>query len=850
MSIIQNKEIYDPKQGNPFKELFKWLEMLDKQTQETVAKMESLEGQIKAIGKATDGKGAKKLVELTAELNQETQELNKQNVTRSKINDQIRKAESQLVDLYSEEAQQLAEVRLELQQRRAELKKNAQANKVALDSQKGLEIQLSKLRKRYDELSKAERESKKVGGRLLKQIEALDKETKQVADSTGRFQKNVGDYPKSMKSAVFSTKNLVTNLKGLGRELLAAGGIVGGFQLLIDAGREFIQTSEDILDISKQLNASFALTESQTKRVATNIKAISDTFDQDYNDVLSAATAVSKELDISIDEATTRIEEGFLKGSNVGGEFLDILKEYPAQFRAAGIDAETTFAIINQTATEGIYSDKGIDAIKEAGLRLRENTKAVQESLAPLDDSVKAQIRQEVAAGRSFEAIKLVSEALNDTSLTAEETQSIVANVFGGAGEDAGLRYLQTLKDINTNLDDVKVTASESEEASLNLSKSWNGFVASVSSSDSIFTKVFSTFKNLLAGAVNSLTNLIELISGGDSASDVLAAKAQAIRDKVKQDQLEEQQRKQQIAAQEKIDEQERQKRFQAYQQREAERKRLRDQEIRDLNRKIEVVNREIAAIEKVSEKENEALLNTIENLEEEEEITIEFQDVALARQEQFEADKLAIQKEFAEKSDQIVLDSLNLAGEALGQFLTNSEVGFKSFTKSIVLLLLDSTEKFIQLSIARIFATEVAKGGFAGIAKATFLTGLVKGVFSGIKASIQNFAEGTESVQGAGTETSDSIPAMLSKNERVVPASINKQLGVSNDDLPKYVNAGIMALNKNSFLESLLEKNNEISTNMLATMKNGMTAYHNNGFLYIYYADGSLAQKIPQHNK
>jgi len=41
--------------------------------------------------------------------------------------------------------------------------------------------------------------------------------------------------------------------------------------------------------------------------------------------------------------------------------------------------------------------------------------------------------------------------------------------------------------------------------------------------------------------------------------------------------------------------------------------------------------------------------------------------------------------------------------------------------------------------------------------------------------APIPQFAEGTEFLEGAGTGTSDSIPAMLSRGERVVPAKTNK---------------------------------------------------------------------------
>ena len=48
-------------------------------------------------------------------------------------------------------------------------------------------------------------------------------------------------------------------------------------------------------------------------------------------------------------------------------------------------------------------------------------------------------------------------------------------------------------------------------------------------------------------------------------------------------------------------------------------------------------------------------------------------------------------------------------------------------------------------------------------------------------------FAKGTEYVEGAGTGTSDSIHAKLSKGERVVPAKINESLaGIPNEALPR----------------------------------------------------------------
>lgn len=843
MSILENKEIYDPSQGSPFDVLKKYFDELDSKILDTSKKMEVLEKSIKGFKSASDGAAAKKLIEETAKLATETENLNKQNKARNDISEKIKTAESKLVNLYDSEAQQLAEVNLELQERRAELKKTAKENKVAKDSLIGLNIELSKLRKKYDTLSKAERGNEKVGGKLLKNIQALDAETKQLSATTGRHQKQVGNYPKIFGLSGKGIKGLIGGFKSLGTELLAAGGIVGGVSLLVDGMKSLYNASVEITKISKQLQGSFNLTESGAKSTAAQIRALAGTFDEDYNQVLKAATAVSKELDISVQEATDRIQEGFLKGSNTGGEFLDILQEYPAQFRAAGIDAETTFAIINQTAKEGLYSDKGIDAIKEGGLRLRENNAAVQASLTPLDESVRAQIKQEVAAGRSFEAIKLVSEALNDTSLTAEETQAIVANVFGGAGEDAGLRYLQSLQDIESTLEDVSIQASESEQSTLKLNEGWNDFVAGVSG-NSVLTNYFADVKNTLGGILKDIGDLFDSTEKKAKRLTTLTETQESQRKTAAQKRAEELRAEE---AQAKIDEENRKVRFAEWQKRQAERDRVRKAEINDFNKKNELVLKDIDNIDKQIEKEDESLERSIERLEEEDELDIEYKDVALARQEQFEADSLKIKEEYDAKAREILLESLALSGEAIGEAIFDAEKGFKEFSKSLLFVFLDATEKFIQLSLARIVANELGTKSFAGIATAAVLSGLVKASFNAAKSSISNFATGTEYVEGAGTETSDSIPAMLSKGERVVPAKINKMLGnISNDELPYLLNSSNQSDNYN--LENLLNENNILNSKIVNILGNGFNSYESNGVVYVFKSDGSGVKKIIQN--
>ena len=104
---------------------------------------------------------------------------------------------------------------------------------------------------------------------------------------------------------------------------------------------------------------------------------------------------------------------------------------------------------------------------------------------------------------------------------------------------------------------------------------------------------------------------------------------------------------------------------------------------------------------------------------------------------------------------------------------------------------------------------------------------------------SRSKYAKGTEFVNGGGTETSDSVPAMLSRGERVVDAQTNKALkGIPNKMLPLLVNQSYLPSSTNiskGMDYDLLAKSfaNEIRKQPLLNMsfdKNGFETFIING--------------------
>ncbi len=79
---------------------------------------------------------------------------------------------------------------------------------------------------------------------------------------------------------------------------------------------------------------------------------------------------------------------------------------------------------------------------------------------------------------------------------------------------------------------------------------------------------------------------------------------------------------------------------------------------------------------------------------------------------------------------------------------------------------------------------------GLAGIATAGVLTGALYGLFAAAQ-SAAGFKDGVVSLEGDGTETSDSIPAWLSKGESVITARATK----NNVDELKWMNLLVMLM-------------------------------------------------------
>jgi hypothetical protein len=391
--------------------------------------------------------------------------------------DEIKKLEKKLVDLKAAQSLVNDVTREQVKIRKEEI--------AGIDKSEGAYRRLSKelndQRKRYKDLAAAEQASSQEARDLIVSIGALDKKLKGIDANVGQFQRNVGGYTEALSNffpklsgtlgqvtgAIGGVQNGFASLNKASGSLSVGLGTIGialtAFQAISEIVGGLIEAAKATKELSAQVTNFTQITGDELEVVVAKSQAIAVTYGKNVDEIVVAANSASKALGISFSQALNVVEIGFRKGADAQGQFLDGLKEYSVQFRDAGLSAEDFLRVSIASANEGIFSDKGLDAVKEFGLRINEQTKA---SRAALENAFGKEFTDELFTNinngsvTSGQAFGLITDKITETGVAGSQLQTIIADVFGGPGEDIGKEFLITLGDVLQSTDDVTLSTN------------------------------------------------------------------------------------------------------------------------------------------------------------------------------------------------------------------------------------------------------------------------------------------------------------------------------------------------------------------------------------------------------
>lgn len=248
-----------------------------------------------------------------------------------------------------------------------------------------------------------------------------------------------------LEGAKEGISSLSSGMGGLLKSSLAfvatpIGAAIAGLAGLAKGAKELFDYNQELTKMNNELSA-LGVNASDLSTVRSEIQATAETFDKDFKEIAEKANSLSKTYGISMSEANDIIAQGLANGGAMNSEFLDSLGEYDEFFAKAGYSAQEFANIINTGYDLGIYSDKLPDALKEADLALKENTKSTRDALVnAFGASFSDEVLNKVKTGEltTKQALEAIAKKAQESNLSQQQYAQLTADVFKGAGEDAG----------------------------------------------------------------------------------------------------------------------------------------------------------------------------------------------------------------------------------------------------------------------------------------------------------------------------------------------------------------------------------------------------------------------------
>lgn len=196
-------------------------------------------------------------------------------------------------------------------------------------------------------------------------------------------------------------------------------------------------------------------------KVTTDMQTMADKMGKGFEETIGAANTLVTQFGVSWDEATQLIQDGIVAGADMSGKFVENIERFGPALRDCGVEADELVAILSETRN-GIFNEDGVQAIVKASTRLRAMTKQTEESLEAVGISAK-QMQEDLESGNisMIEAVQQVSEKLKELPENSQEAGQVIKNVFGRTAAEGGQLLLQSIADVNTNLDEQKEKMGE-----------------------------------------------------------------------------------------------------------------------------------------------------------------------------------------------------------------------------------------------------------------------------------------------------------------------------------------------------------------------------------------------------
>lgn len=275
--------------------------------------------------------------------------------------------------LTDEQQKELEELRVQeeklkvtQQQLNREMRNTARVMTAQEGSLNELRGNLNLLTQRYDALSGAERNNARVGGQLVKQIQQQRAEVTKAEEATGRFQRNVGNYPKFLQPAVAGFAKLAAGITGAA---LVLGTLSAKAGEAIDKADEQAK-AEALLEKALGRRSQALINQSRAVQESTRFGdeavltqqaflASLDFTEEQIQDIIEASIGLSAATGKELDFSVRNLAKTYSGLQGELGELIPQLKSFTKEELQAGKATEFAKEQFGGLAEEAAKAGKG-----------------------------------------------------------------------------------------------------------------------------------------------------------------------------------------------------------------------------------------------------------------------------------------------------------------------------------------------------------------------------------------------------------------------------------------------------------------------------------------------------------
>lgn len=375
-------------------------------------------------------------------------------------------------------------------------------------------------------------------------IEATtNQEKKLVAETEKRFYQ-IGDYANQLEgnfngvidaigqitsgNVIGGIDSLKTSFGGLLTQFRAIaltpiGAIVTALVAIGGAVKyiwDYNSALKENLNLVSQLTGQTGL---MADEIRQSVQSIAEVYNKDFKETLQEVKELANDFGITYANALDIYSKGLAQGGALNNQFGDSIREYGVLFQQAGYSAEEFVSLLNTGFDLGIYTDKLPDAIKEAGISLNEQTKATRDALinafgATFTDSLLKRVRTgQITIKQALQEIAKESEKVN---LNQQQQARLTADLFRGAGEDAG-GSIKIFEALNKSIEDLERPLTDVEQKQYDLQKAVEEFERAKDNafkSESVMnfqSQLELTWVKIKTGGVNAIATFVQVTTDG-----------------------------------------------------------------------------------------------------------------------------------------------------------------------------------------------------------------------------------------------------------------------------------------------------------------------------------------------